>query len=54
MNADRIFNIAAAIVTVALVTTIVARPNSVRVIREVGNAFTGSISAALGRGVDFG
>lgn len=54
MNADRIFNIAAAIVTVALVTTIVARPNSVKVIREVGNAFTGSISAALGRGVDFG
>ena len=53
MNADRIFNIAAAIVTVALVTTIVARPNSVKVIREVGNAFTGSISAALGRGVDF-
>jgi hypothetical protein len=54
MNADRVFNIAAAIVTVALVTTIVARPNSVKVIREVGNAFTGSISAALGRGVDFG
>jgi len=54
MNLDRILNIAGAIVTVALVTTIVARPNSVRVIREVGNAFTGAIGSALGRGVDFG
>lgn len=54
MTGDRILNILAGIVTVALVTTIVARPNSVKVIREVGNAFTGSISAALGRGISFG
>lgn len=53
MNLDRIFNILAAIVGVALVTTIVARPNAVKVIREIGTAFTGSISAALGRGITF-
>jgi hypothetical protein len=53
MNMDKILNIAGAIVTVALVTTIVARPNSVKVIREVGNAFTGAIGSALGRGINF-
>ena len=54
MNGDKVLNILAAIVTVALVTTIVARPNSVRVIGAVGQFFTGSISAALGKGVDLG
>lgn len=45
---DRLFNVLGAIVTVALVTTIVSRPNSVAVIREMGGAFQGSIRAALG------
>lgn len=50
MSADSIFNVMGAIVTVALVTAIVSRPNSARVIRAFGNAFSNSITAALGRG----
>ena len=46
---DKITNIAGAIVTVALVTTVVMRPNSARVITAFGEAFSGSIRAALGR-----
>lgn len=49
MNGDRLFNVLGAIVTVALVTTIVSRPQSARVIRAMGDAFAGSIRAALGR-----
>lgn len=45
---DKLFNVLGAIVTVALVTTIVSRPNSANVIRSLGNAFSGSIRAATG------
>lgn len=51
MNADKAFNILAAIVGVALVTTIVARRNSATVIKAAGDAFSGSITAALGGNV---
>lgn len=46
---DKFANIAGAIVTVALVTTIVSRPTSASVIRAMGDAFAGSIKAALGK-----
>lgn len=46
---DKVSNIAGAIVTVALVTTIVSRPTSASVIRAMGDAFAGSIKAALGK-----
>lgn len=46
---ERFFNLAGAIVTVALVTTIVSRPNSAKVITAMGSAFSGSIKAATGR-----
>lgn len=46
---DKAFNVIGAIVTVALVTTIVSRPNSAKVITAMGNAFAGSIKAATGR-----
>lgn len=46
---DKAFNILGAIVTVALVTTIVSRPTSATVIRAMGDAFAGSIRAALAR-----
>lgn len=49
MNADKAFNVIGAIVTVALVTTIVSRPTSAQVIRAFGEAFSGSIRAAMGR-----
>lgn len=46
---DKVTNIFGAIVTVALVTTIVSRPTSAAVIRSMGDAFAGSIRAALGK-----
>lgn len=46
---DRLFNILGSIVTVALVTTIVSHPSSATVIRSMGDAFSGSIRAALGK-----
>jgi hypothetical protein len=49
MGGDRIFNVLGAIVTVALVTTVVSRPTSAQVIKSMGDAFAGSIRAALGK-----
>lgn len=46
---DKVFNVAGAIVTVALVTTIVSRPTSVGVIRAIGEAFANSIRASMGK-----
>lgn len=48
MNADKAFNIAGSIVTVALVTTILMRGSAAsQVIRAMGEAFSGSIRAAV-------
>lgn len=49
MNLDRGFSILAAIVGVALVTTVVAHKNSAKVIGSLGNAFTGALRAATGQ-----
>lgn len=49
MQADRLFNVLAAIVGVAMVTTIVSRSTSASVIRASGEAFSSSIRAALGK-----
>lgn len=48
MNVDKIVSIASAIVTVAMVTTVVSHPQSAQVIRAVGDAFSGSLRAAMG------
>lgn len=48
MNADKIANIGAAIVTVALVTVVVSHPQSAKIIRAIGDAFSGSVRAAMG------
>lgn len=45
---DKVFNVLGAIVTVALVTTVVSRPTSASVINALGGSFAGSIRAALG------
>lgn len=48
MNMDRVFNIAASIVTVALVTSVLMRGSqAAQVIRAVGDTFAGSIRAAV-------
>lgn len=49
MNMDRIANIAGAIITVALVTTVVAHRNTANVVNALGRAFSGSIRAAMGK-----
>lgn len=46
---DKALNVAGMIVTVALVTTVVSRSTSANVIRAMGEAFSGSIRAALGK-----
>ena len=48
-NFDNITSVALAIVGVALVTTVVMRPNSAKIITASGNAFSKSIRAAMGK-----
>lgn len=45
---DRFFNILGGIVTIGLVTAVVSRPESKNVVKAFGDAFAGSIKAALG------
>lgn len=49
MNASNIFEVMGGIVLVALVTTIVTSRNTAQQITAAGNAFSSSISAALGK-----
>jgi predicted small secreted protein len=48
MNLDKVFNIAALIVGLAIVATLVASPNTVKIVTGLGNTFSGSIRAAKG------
>jgi len=48
MSLDRIFDVAASIVTVALVFVIVSNGNSAKVITAIGGAFGGALRAAQG------
>lgn len=50
MKFDDIFDVLGGVVVVALATAIVSRQNSARVVTALGNAFSRSITAALGRG----
>jgi hypothetical protein len=49
MTADKLLSIGAAIVTVALVTTVVSHPASAQVINAVGSSFSGALRAAMGK-----
>lgn len=49
MSLDRLFGVASALVTVALVTTIVSHKDSAGIIAAIGKAFNGALSAAQGR-----
>ena len=49
MNFDGLFNIAGAIVGLAVATVIFTSPNTSSVIRSIGNTFSDSIRAASGR-----
>lgn len=48
MNTAGILNVMALITGVAMVTTVVSRTSSAAVIRSVGEAFSGSLRAAMG------
>ena len=48
VQTNTIINVLGAIVTVALVTTIVSHTESKEVIKSFGDAFFGSIKAAIG------
>lgn len=50
MKADDIFDVMGGIVLVALATTLVTSRNTAQVVSALGNAFSGSINAALGKG----
>lgn len=49
MKGDDVIKVLMGIIAVALVTTIVMRPNSATVLKAAGNAFSGSLRAAMGR-----
>lgn len=49
MTVDRIANVAAAIVGVALATTLVSSRNTAGIIRSLGSSFSGALRAAMGR-----
>jgi hypothetical protein len=49
MNLDKLFNVAGAIVTVALVTTVVSHSNSAKVINAIGSSFSGALRASMGK-----
>lgn len=49
MNLDKLLNLGSAIIGVALVTTIVAHPQSAAVIKSVGDSFSGTLRAAMGK-----
>jgi hypothetical protein len=48
VRTDSIFDVMGGIVLVALCTTLVTSPNTARIVSSMGNAFSGSIKAALG------
>lgn len=49
MNAERAFNLAGSIVTVALVTSVLMRGSAAsQLVRAVGDAFSGSLRTAMG------
>lgn len=50
MRTDTIINVLGAIVTVALVTTLVSHSGTASVIKAFGDAFNGSLKAAQGNG----
>lgn len=49
MNLDRVANIAGAIVTVALVYTLVSHAQTANIVKAFGSAFSGAIKSATGQ-----
>lgn len=46
---DKVADIAGGIIVVALVTTVVSHKQSAKVITAIGNTFSGSLRAAMGK-----
>lgn len=47
MSADKIFNVVASILTIALVTVVLGSPNTVAIIRQAGRTFTDALQTAM-------
>ena len=50
MSLDGVFKVAGALVTVAMVTTIVSNKNSASVFKAIGSSFSNVLLAAQGKG----
>lgn len=48
MQVNNIWGLAGALVTVALVTTVVSHPESVKLFKVIGDGFQGALRAAQG------
>lgn len=46
MNFDKAFNVAALIVMLAIIATVVASKQTASIIRSIGSSFSGAIAAA--------
>lgn len=46
MNLDKVFNILALIVVLAIIATLVASGNTVKIVKGLGDSFSGAIKAA--------
>jgi hypothetical protein len=46
VNVDKVFNVAALIVGLAIIATLVASPNTVKIVKGLGDTFSSSIHAA--------
>ncbi|MCW2897751.1 MAG: hypothetical protein JWO67_16 [Streptosporangiaceae bacterium] len=51
MTINSVTTILGALIGVAMVTTIVRSPNTAPVVKAFGDAFSGSINAAMGAGI---
>jgi hypothetical protein len=49
VKGDQVIKVLMGIIAVAMITTVVMRPNSATVIKAAGNAFAGSLRAAMGK-----
>lgn len=47
MNPDRIFNLFASVLTIAMITVILGSPNTAQILRTAGETFTGLLRTAM-------
>ena len=48
VNADKALSIIGSVLTIALVTVLVTKPNTAKVVKAAGDSFTGLVRTAMG------